>query len=280
MLLDDMPWEAHQWQLGRFDLQARERGDACSTADNQPGTPTCSISPASGNKHTASNKMLGCQVEGCTASPGTFQSYHQRYRICEPHLKAIAVVREGVEQRFCQQCGRFQLLSEFDGDKRSCRARLDKHNARRRRMREIQLMLRTTGVVDEALLLEKYGAYEEEAAGRAGGVVKTSGSAVSKRDKAGKRGGGSSSRKKSMPRAQHAKPSGARTPGGGRPLAMVPKLDSGSSGEDAGSAHVVGGREALGMPSISSAALLMDARPDLTLFADDYLDEVRNALGG
>ena len=111
-------------------------------------------------------------------------------------------------------------------------------------------------------------------------MVKTSGSAVSKRDKAGKRGGGSSSRKKSMPRAQHAKPSGARTPGGGRPLAMVPKLDSGSSGEDAGSAHVVGGREALGMPSISSAALLMDARPDLTLFADDYLDEVRNALGG
>ena len=29
-----------------------------------------------------------------------------------------------VQVRFCQQCGRFQPLSEFDGDKRSCRVRL------------------------------------------------------------------------------------------------------------------------------------------------------------
>ena len=43
------------------------------------------------------------------------------------------MVRDGIEQRFCQQCGRFHLLTEYDGDKRSCRARLEKHNARRRK---------------------------------------------------------------------------------------------------------------------------------------------------
>lgn len=48
-----------------------------------------------------------------------------------------------------QQCGKFQLLEDFDGDKRSCRARLEKHNARRRRQREMAHMLKKTGTIDE-----------------------------------------------------------------------------------------------------------------------------------
>jgi SBP domain len=36
--------------------------------------------------------------------------------------------------RFCQQCGRFQTLAEFRGDRRSCDAALAAHNARRRVM--------------------------------------------------------------------------------------------------------------------------------------------------
>ncbi|GFR42333.1 hypothetical protein Agub_g3240, partial [Astrephomene gubernaculifera] len=35
-------------------------------------------------------------------------------------------------QRFCQQCGKFQDLSDFDGSKRSCRAQLARHSLRRR----------------------------------------------------------------------------------------------------------------------------------------------------
>ncbi|GFH12104.1 phosphatase 2C [Haematococcus lacustris] len=34
--------------------------------------------------------------------------------------------------RFCQQCAKFELLTEFDSDKRSCRRQLDRHNARRK----------------------------------------------------------------------------------------------------------------------------------------------------
>ena len=36
--------------------------------------------------------------------------------------------------RFCQQCGRFQPLGEFEGLRRSCREKLDAHNARRKRV--------------------------------------------------------------------------------------------------------------------------------------------------
>ncbi|KAL6752968.1 SBP domain-containing protein, partial [Haematococcus lacustris] len=56
-----------------------------------------------------------------------------RYRICDVHLKMDVIVRDNEECRFCQQCGRFHSLSAFDSNKRSCRERLLRHNARRRR---------------------------------------------------------------------------------------------------------------------------------------------------
>ena len=37
--------------------------------------------------------------------------------------------------RFCQQCGRFQTLDDFDGKKKSCRRKLAMHNAQRQRRR-------------------------------------------------------------------------------------------------------------------------------------------------
>ncbi|GFS34334.1 squamosa promoter-binding protein-like (SBP domain) transcription factor family protein [Actinidia rufa] len=41
---------------------------------------------------------------------------------------------EAKSNGFCQQCSRFQSLGEFDGEKRSCRKRLDGHNRRRRKL--------------------------------------------------------------------------------------------------------------------------------------------------
>lgn len=74
-----------------------------------------------------------CEVEGCGKDIRQEKDYYQRYRICEEHLKLGSLLKDGVPQRFCQQCGRFHLVSEFDGDKRSCRARLSLHNNRRRK---------------------------------------------------------------------------------------------------------------------------------------------------
>lgn len=42
------------------------------------------------------------------------------------------MIFNGQVSRFCQQCAKFELLTEFDGDKRSCRRQLDRHNARRK----------------------------------------------------------------------------------------------------------------------------------------------------
>lgn len=52
-------------------------------------------------------------------------------QICEYHLKATSILKDGIPQRFCQQCGRFHPLEAFDGTRRSCRAMLQRHNARR-----------------------------------------------------------------------------------------------------------------------------------------------------
>jgi hypothetical protein len=72
-------------------------------------------------------------VPGCKRSLKTLRDYYKRYKICGHHMEMNYLMVEGQKIRFCQQCGRFQLLSEFDGDKRSCRRRLTRHNVRRRK---------------------------------------------------------------------------------------------------------------------------------------------------
>jgi hypothetical protein len=77
--------------------------------------------------------VLFCQVDTCRAPLEGLKDYHQRYKVCEEHLKMESIERDGARLRFCQQCGRFQPLGDFDAAKRSCRARLQRHNARRRK---------------------------------------------------------------------------------------------------------------------------------------------------
>lgn len=55
------------------------------------------------------------------------------FRICDFHIKADAFTRSGEQLRFCQKCGHAHPLAAFDGTKHSCRAQLEKHNARRRK---------------------------------------------------------------------------------------------------------------------------------------------------
>ena len=74
-----------------------------------------------------------CHVVGCNIGLAAQAEYYQRYRICKDHLRASALLVDGIPQRFCQQCGRFHNLDAFDADKRNCRARLAQHNSRRRK---------------------------------------------------------------------------------------------------------------------------------------------------
>ncbi|CAL0329484.1 unnamed protein product [Lupinus luteus] len=77
-----------------------------------------------------------CQVEGCNADLSQAKHYHRRHKVCEYHSKASTVIAAGLTQRFCQQCSRFHVISEFDNGKRSCRKRLADHNRRRRKTQQ------------------------------------------------------------------------------------------------------------------------------------------------
>nr|XP_016437677.1 PREDICTED: squamosa promoter-binding-like protein 8 [Nicotiana tabacum]XP_016437679.1 PREDICTED: squamosa promoter-binding-like protein 8 [Nicotiana tabacum] len=80
-----------------------------------------------------------CQAEGCNADLTHAKHYHRRHKVCEFHSKAATVIAAGLTQRFCQQCSRFHLLSEFDNGKRSCRKRLADHNRRRRKNQQANI---------------------------------------------------------------------------------------------------------------------------------------------
>ncbi|KAI3449080.1 hypothetical protein Pfo_005745 [Paulownia fortunei] len=77
-----------------------------------------------------------CQADGCNTDLTHAKHYHRRHKVCEFHSKAATVITAGLTQRFCQQCSRFHLLSEFDNGKRSCRKRLADHNRRRRKSQQ------------------------------------------------------------------------------------------------------------------------------------------------
>lgn len=91
-----------------------------------------------------------CQVEGCHANLSGLKEYHRRYHICETHLKTESLERRGELQRFCQQCGRFHSITAFDKSNRSCRTRLLRHNARRRKRKPNDDETATDQSVDEA----------------------------------------------------------------------------------------------------------------------------------
>ncbi|PIN10142.1 hypothetical protein CDL12_17269 [Handroanthus impetiginosus] len=74
-----------------------------------------------------------CQVPGCEADITELKGYHKRHRVCLRCAYASSVVLDGESKRYCQQCGKFHLLSDFDESKRSCRRKLAKHNKRRQR---------------------------------------------------------------------------------------------------------------------------------------------------
>ncbi|XP_022740659.1 squamosa promoter-binding-like protein 7 isoform X2 [Durio zibethinus] len=74
-----------------------------------------------------------CQVPGCEADISELKGYHRRHRVCLGCANSSTVLIDGETKRYCQQCGKFHLLSDFDEGKRSCRRKLERHNNRRRR---------------------------------------------------------------------------------------------------------------------------------------------------
>ncbi|KAJ4752133.1 Squamosa promoter-binding protein [Rhynchospora pubera] len=102
---------------------------------DQPRTATSALAPAKRARGPTNQAQpaVCCSVDGCGSDLSNCRDYHRRHKVCEAHSKTPIVLVGGQEQRFCQQCSRFHMLSEFDEVKRSCRKRLDGHNRRRRK---------------------------------------------------------------------------------------------------------------------------------------------------
>lgn len=62
--------------------------------------------------------LLCLQVDGCGTQLATAKAYYQRHKVCAVHLSSMCASVNGIDCRFCQQCGKFQPLEEFDADKR------------------------------------------------------------------------------------------------------------------------------------------------------------------
>ncbi|XP_011078637.1 squamosa promoter-binding-like protein 6 [Sesamum indicum] len=100
-----------------------------------------SISPSQGPSVSAKRARIAnlqsqipvCIVYGCNKDLSSSKEYHRRHKVCDVHSKTARVIVNGIQQRFCQQCSRFHVLTEFDDGKRSCRKRLAGHNERRRK---------------------------------------------------------------------------------------------------------------------------------------------------
>ncbi|XP_058723859.1 squamosa promoter-binding-like protein 7 [Vicia villosa] len=74
-----------------------------------------------------------CQVPSCEVDISELKGYHRRHRVCLRCATAVTVLIDGEVKRYCQQCGKFHVLPDFDEGKRSCRRKLERHNTRRRR---------------------------------------------------------------------------------------------------------------------------------------------------
>ncbi|WIA34831.1 hypothetical protein OEZ86_013129 [Tetradesmus obliquus] len=72
-----------------------------------------------------------CQVPGCGKDLSCEAPYYQRRSFCQQHVTAPAVSFGGVPCRFCQQCAKFQRLSDFKDANRSCRSALMKRHTGR-----------------------------------------------------------------------------------------------------------------------------------------------------
>ncbi|KAK9079871.1 hypothetical protein SSX86_001544 [Deinandra increscens subsp. villosa] len=107
---------------------------ACPELDAQLAAEEEEAAPGKKKKtRTITATGSRCQVPGCETDISELKGYHKRHRVCLRCANASMVVVDGQNKRYCQQCGKFHVLSDFDEGKRSCRRKLERHNSRRRR---------------------------------------------------------------------------------------------------------------------------------------------------
>uniref|UniRef100_A0A7N0T023 SBP-type domain-containing protein n=1 Tax=Kalanchoe fedtschenkoi TaxID=63787 RepID=A0A7N0T023_KALFE len=142
----DAPVQSIQNKININQVAVEDDGSLCLKLGSGSGGSSSSDEPAlrpskrvAGGNNARSPGGSGngnhttCQVDSCMVDLSIAKDYHRRHKVCEAHSKATQALVGKQMQRFCQQCSRFHVLSEFDEGKRSCRRRLAGHNRRRRK---------------------------------------------------------------------------------------------------------------------------------------------------
>ncbi|KAF8058442.1 SBP2 [Scenedesmus sp. PABB004] len=135
---EDVLWDPHRLvavpAASQAAGEAAPGGAAGAPAPPPPALLPPVLGPPAGPRERVQLAHAVCKVQGCTALLREQKPYYQRFMLCEAHMRCLAISVDGVPSRFCQQCAKFEPVEAFDGTKRSCRARLQEHNKRRRKL--------------------------------------------------------------------------------------------------------------------------------------------------
>lgn len=76
----------------------------------QSGTKASQSNPPKrARKVVTANQNVSCSVDGCKSDLSGCRDYHKRHKVCEVHAKTPIVMVGGLQQRFCQQCSRYEM---------------------------------------------------------------------------------------------------------------------------------------------------------------------------
>ena len=121
----DWIFKASSWDFDEFDvmddtsiignsqnMESFDVDQSSGICGNGQKRSTMSSSPPGSSKKPrrhASEQTASCLVDGCIADLSSCRDYHRRHRVCETHSKTPVVTIGGKDQRFCQQCSRYDL---------------------------------------------------------------------------------------------------------------------------------------------------------------------------
>ena len=113
-------------EAGVYGLQVVSTNESSPEAMKLLSEGTVRKSPSSVRDRAGPSKRR-CVADGCKADISQLKEYYRRRKLCEECINSREIQYGGCSMRFCQQCSKLHNMTEFDGPKRSCRKRLEKH---------------------------------------------------------------------------------------------------------------------------------------------------------
>ena len=144
-LLGDLGWNQSRnphaaadllLQRRRYSLEGERR--ASDTAVDSGNSPAMEGKGKSKTKRRSDTdcteqRTLICHVCQAEVDVTDIKRYIRCRKICNTCRTSSSCVKNGQTVRYCQLCSWVHPLEDFDGDRRSCRSELMKHNMRRRK---------------------------------------------------------------------------------------------------------------------------------------------------